>query len=275
MIRVLTLLLLMLLPASLMAQLPFTFDPIKEDLHPGLQQLLDSAALEGVVLVFDPLTNILYSNDLERAGKGSLPASTFKIPNSLIALETGIVKNESTLFAWDGNKRSLQQWEQDMDFRQAFHLSCVPCYQQIARSIGPQRMNHWLELFSYGKMDVHSHNIDTFWLQGESEISPLQQLIFLVNLYFGNLPVSENTYRIIRQLMVIEENDNWKLSGKTGWAIRQGNNTGWFVGYLEKKEQVFFVVSCVEPAEAFNMQMFHLVRQAVSMEAFRLLKLLD
>jgi len=101
--------------------------------------IIESADVKGSILIYDFENNKYYSNDFQWAEKGNLPASTFKIPNSIIALETGIVEDDSTLFKWDGEKRYLKNWEQDLTFKQAFHYSCVPCYQEVARKIGTKK----------------------------------------------------------------------------------------------------------------------------------------
>ncbi len=246
-----------------------------QDHHQGLQQLLDSAGVGGVILVVDVKQGMLFSNQLQRGNQPHLPASTFKIPHSIIALETGVVQDENTLFEWDGKPRSLKVWERDLMLSEAFRHSCVPCYQQIAREIGPQRLKHWLALLGYGSMDVTPHNISTFWLEGHSRITPLEQLDFMIRFYHSHLPIKPRTTEIMKNMMVIEAHEQWRLSGKTGWAIRQDNNTGWFTGYLEKQGQVYFVVTCIEPDEKFDMKMFHLVRQQMSMEAFRILKIIE
>ena len=142
---------------------------------------------------------------------GHLPASTFKIPNSIIALETGLIEDDSTLIKWDGDERRLPAWEQDLVFRDAFHYSCVPCYQEIARKIGEKRM------------------------------------------------------------LVIEENDTLKLSSKTGWSIRNGNNNGWFVGYLEKSGKVYFIATNIDPEVEFNMDLFPLIRKEISLQAVKMI----
>ena len=96
--------------------------------------------------------DVYYSNDFKWANAGRLPASTFKIPNSIIALETGVVENDSTLFEWDGIERSIKNWNQDLLFREAFHFSCVPCYQKVAREISEKRMNVYLN-----KLELWKH----------------------------------------------------------------------------------------------------------------------
>ncbi len=232
------------------------------------QQIIDSAQVTGSILIFDTKKNIYYSNNFDRCRKGFLPASTFKIPNSIIALETGVVESDSSILKWDGKKRRLPVWEKDLSLRDAFHVSCVPCYQEIARKIGPQRMRTYLDKFEYGKIIFDSTTIDMFWLEGPSEINQFQQIEFLQKLYKSTLPVSEKTIATMKRLMVIEENENYKLSGKTGWAIRNENNYGWFVGYIEKGKDVYYIATNIEPKESFNMDLFPKIRNEVSMAAF-------
>jgi beta-lactamase class D len=232
-----------------------------------VQPIFDSAKVSGAIFVFDPQQNIYYSNDFERSTRGFLPASTFKIPNSIIALETGVVENDSALFKWNGEKRRLKIWEKDMTFREAFHASCVPCYQEVARGIGVEKMNHYLNKFQYGSMLVDSLNIDSFWLEGDSEITMKQQVEFLQRFYNSQLGLSNRTETIMKELMVIEENQQYRLSGKTGWSIREGNNVGWFVGYAEIKNDVYFFATTAEPEVEFNMDLFPLIRKEITMKA--------
>jgi len=242
---------------------------------PEIQEILDSANVSGSVLVYDLQNDIYYSNNFRWAETGHLPASTFKIANSIIALETGVVKSDSTIFKWEGEKRSLKIWEQDLNLHDAFHYSCVPCYQDVAKRIGVKRMNEYLKKLSYGNMDVDSSNIDVFWLEGNSTISQFQQIDFLKGFYQSELPISSGTEKIMKQLMLIEENDTFRISGKTGWSIRNGNNNGWFVGYIEKDDKVFFFATNIQPEEEFNMEMFPMIRKEITYQALSQLNIIS
>ena len=245
---------------------------VPEDKHivmKAFQPLIDSADLEGTVLLYDLQQDRYYSNDYKWAGKGHLPASTFKIVNSIIGLETGVVEDDSTLFKWNGEKRALKNWEQDLILRDAFHYSCVPCYQEVARKIGEQRMNEYLDKLDYGDIKVDSGNIDVFWLEGESRISPFQQIDFLKRFSTSELPISERTEDIMKQMMIMEANEKYVLRGKTGWSVRNGNNNGWFVGYVETTGGVYFFAVNVEPGEQFNMKFFPVIRKEVAYRALR------
>jgi len=242
---------------------------------PKFQSILDSTDVKGAILIYDFEKNSYYSNDFEWAQTGKLPASTYKIPNSIIALETRVVENDSTLFKWDGQERGLKIWEQDLIFRDAFHFSCVPCYQDVARRIGAERMNTYLNKLEYGDMKVDTTTVDLFWLKGESKINQFQQIDFLKRFYEKELPISERTYEITNRMMVIEENNVFTLRGKTGWSIRNGNNNGWFVGYLEKENNTYFFAANVEPKSKFNQDHFITIRKVVVFEALKQLSILD
>jgi len=154
-----------------------------EIIKPEFKTILDSSLVEGAILIYDSKKDIYYSNDFEWCKKGFLPASTFKITNSIIALETKVVENDSTLFKWNGEKRRLKNWEQDLILKDAFHYSCVPCYQEIARKIGVEKMKKYLNKLDYGKMIVDSTSIDLFWLEGNSKITQFEQIDFLKRFY--------------------------------------------------------------------------------------------
>lgn len=235
----------------------------------SFQSILDSANVRGAILLYDLQKNTYYSNDFNWAKKGRLPASTFKIPNSIIALETGVVKNDSTLFVWDGQKRAIKRWEQDLILKEAFHYSCVPCYQKVARKIGVKKMKAYLKILDYGVMQFDANNLDLFWLEGDSKISQWQQIDFLVRFYQSKLPISNRTNKIMKNMMLLEEQSSYSLSGKTGWFIRNGLNNGWFVGYMEANQKMYFFATNISPKKNFDMDRFHAIRKEITYQALQ------
>lgn len=238
------------------------------------QKILDSAQVEGSILFYNPEDNTYYSNNFDWAKTGRLPASTFKVPNSMIALETGIVKSDTTLLKWDGKPRAMKIWEDDLTLKQAFQRSCVPCYQDIARNIGLDRMKDNLNKLDYGNMDVNTSNLDKFWLEGKSKINQFQQIDFLSRLYNSELPISESTQKVMKRIMHIKSAEPFRISGKTGLSIREGNNNGWFVGYIEYGTKHFFFATNIEPKANINPNAFNKSRIAVTIEAFKSLELI-
>ena len=249
-------------------------DETKFVINNEFQEILDTIKLEGAILVYDLSKDIYYSNDFDWCEKGNLPASTFKIPNSIIALETGVAKNDSTIFKWDGESRYLKIWEQDLTFKEAFHYSCVPCYQEVARKIGVDRMKSNLAKLNFGSMDVNETTLDNFWLQGKSKINQFQQIDFLKRLYNSELLISKRTDSIMKNMMIMSKNNQYVLRGKTGWSVRGEENNGWFVGYILVKNKAYFFATNVIPKKNFNMDFFNKERKEVTFKALDMLKIL-
>lgn len=211
------------------------------------QKILDSLDLTGSILIFDDANSTYYSNDFEWSNKGFIPASTYKIPNTIIGLELGTLKDEQELFHWDGQKRRFPQWEKDMNLKEAFKVSCLPCYQELARKNGLKGMKKMSKKINYGSMKIHKKTLDNFWLKGQSKISPFQQIDFLRRLYHQELPIQQKTYDIMSDIMIHAIKGQKILRGKTGWGDEKGKDLGWFVGYVVHGEKVYFFATCVQP----------------------------
>lgn len=248
------------------AQKKTSFRLIQKDNFYGI---LDAAKLEGTLLVFDLEKNAYYFNDTEAMYRRELPASTFKIPNSIIALETGVIKDQNTILPWNGEKRRMKIWEKEMNFQEGFRKSCLPCYRVIADSVGFDKMQDWLEKLEYGKMEFSQEDLNLFWVKGNSTISPLEQVDFLARFYEGRLPISSRTVDIVKQMMFLEETTEYTLYGKTGWGVVGEKNNGWFVGFLEAKGKTYFFATNVHPKSDFDMKDFAKIRSSVTMEALR------
>lgn len=195
------------------------------------QQIADSA-VTGVFVLWEPDSIRLQTSDTVRASKGFLPASTFKIFNSLVALQTGAVADEHTLIPWDGVTRR-PQWDTAMDMATAIERSCVPWYQEVARRAGIERMQYWLDTAHYGNA-IMGDSIDLFWLQGGLRITPLQQIYFVQQLNEERLPFDVKHQRTVKRILPADSTAAWHLRGKTGWAIRAQEQYGWYVGWVER-----------------------------------------
>ncbi len=231
------------------------------------QSILDSSNVEGTLLIFDFERNTFYSNDFEKTQQGHLPASTFKITHAIIGLEAGAIKNKKSIFKWDGEKRFLSSWEKDLNLQQAFQLSCVPCFQSVAQNIGVEKMNVFLKKLTYGKMDVNTNTLDNFWLEGSSRITPFEQIDFLNRFYHNQLGISKSTSKTLKEILQIKIEEQYSLSGKTGWSTTDGIDNGWFVGYVEAKNNIYFFATNIEPRLDFEMKKFSSTRKEVTISA--------
>lgn len=191
---------------------------------------IDSACFE---LADNTHDRILIYN-LNRASKRFSPASTFKIFNSLVALETSVAKDESMVIPWDKTARK-PEWDKDMDMREAFKVSSVPYYQELARRIGTTEMQKALDTVRYGNKRMGGA-IDQFWLNDTLQISPDEQVGFVKKLYFDKLPFSQRSHRIVRSIMLHEDSTDYKLYYKTGTQVYGEKLMAWVVGFVERRE---------------------------------------
>ena len=166
------------------------------------------------------------------------PASTFKMPNTLIALDTDVVASKETVFKWDGEDKGLPQWNSDQTLESALKVSCVWCYQEIARKVGKEKYESALAQIDYGNQIVGS-NVERFWLNGDLQISAAEQIKFLRRLYEYELPFQREHVDVLKDIMQIEKNDHYSLYAKSGWATTTPQ-VGWFVGFVETGTQTWF-----------------------------------
>jgi beta-lactamase class D len=159
---------------------------------PSLGKFFADAGVKGCFLLFDLQKNEYIGFNLKRAKSPFIPASTFKIFNSLVALQTGAVRDEAQIIQWDGRERKFPVWNQDQDMRNAIRNSTVWFYQELARRIGQERMQYYMDLANYGNRDI-SGGIDQFWLEGGLRMTSQQQIELLVGLYRNKLPFSQRT----------------------------------------------------------------------------------
>ncbi len=171
-----------------------------------------------------------------------LPASTFKIVNSLIGLETGRIRDEKMVIPWDGITRR-PEWDKDLTMQEAFKASAVPYYQEVARRIGKDTMQFWLDSLGYGSRygKAKINKIDTFWLDNSIKVTADEQLGLVKKLYSDQLPFQKRSMRIVKDVMAMEKNANYTLAYKTGWGFREnGNALGWVVGWVTENQHPYF-----------------------------------
>lgn len=215
-------------------------------------ELFAEAGFEGAFVLLDPAANLRREVNPAQVAVGHLPASTFKIPNTLIGLNTGVIPDVTFSLPWDGVKRWVKAWNRDHDLASAMKYSVVWFYQEVARRIGEVRMREWVEKLDYGNRDIGG-GIDQFWLDGAIRISPRQQVEFLMHLHQNQLPVSPESREIVDQITVLEIGDNHVLRGKTGLTLEAGNTVGWLIGSVEHQGQrVFFATLLLAEGEQFD-----------------------
>src|SRR6202166_829283 len=228
------------------------YAPPRGEIRPDLAKLFADAGTAGTFVGYKVDDYLVISSDSDRSGEAKLPASTFKIPNSIIALETGVVSDpDKDIFTWDGVVRSIEAWNRNHTLRSAIAASAVPVYQEIARRIGAERMQKYVDLFEYGNRDIGG-GIDQFWLTGNLRIDPIQQIDFVDRLRRGALPVSKRSQELVRDILPVTKAGDSIIRAKSGLLGAEIGkpSLGWMVGWAEKGDArtVFALnMDCLEP----------------------------
>lgn len=205
----------------------------------AVAEVFQKAKVNGTFVLYDVAKQRLIGYNPKRAETRFLPASTFKIPNSLIGLETGAVRSVDEVFwHYDGGPTFLDSWKKDMNLREAIKVSNVPAYQALARRIGLENMQANINKLNYGNRDI-GKKVDVFWLEGPIKISAVEQTAFLARLAQQQLPFSKKNQLNVRDILKQESGQNWALYAKTGWTGRVAHPIGWFVGWVEQDRKIY------------------------------------
>jgi beta-lactamase class D len=218
------------LPAKALAN----YAPPRGEIRTDLAKLFADAGTAGTFVGYKVDDYLVISSDSDRSGEARLPASTFKIANSVIALETGVVGDpDKDVFKWDGVKHDNEAWNRDHTLRSAIAVSAFPVYQEIARRIGPERMQKYVDTLDYGNRNIGG-GIDWFWVRGDLRIDLVQQVDFVDRLRRGVLPVSKRAQDLVRDILPVTKVGDAVIRAKTGLTDREHGSLGWLVGWAEK-----------------------------------------
>jgi beta-lactamase class D len=210
--------------------------------RPELRIAFDEERVQGGITLFDSASGELVASDPALAKRPFHPASTFKIAHSAIALELGVLDNPDSPMPWDGEYSKIEDWNRDHTLRTAIQVSCVPCFQRLARSIGTEREQEWLRRLDYGNRDA-TGKVETFWLSGALRVTAVEQLDFLRRLDTGKLPLSPRTVDIVKDVIALDVGESYVLYGKTGLSAPPDAEAevGWFVGFVAlDRRSVYF-----------------------------------
>lgn len=203
--------------------------------QPEVLKVFSDAGTEGTVVLIDRAANRLVVTDETRTRQGLPPASTFKLPHALIALETGVVADtDNEVIKWDGVTYDNEEWNRDHTLRSAMKYSVLPVFQQIARRIGSERMQNFLDKFDYGNKDIGGAPIDAFWTTGNLRITPIEQARFVETLKDRRLPVSRRSLDLVEDIVPADTVDDAVVRA-LGGTVMVGDkpSVGWLVGWVE------------------------------------------
>jgi beta-lactamase class D len=247
-------------------------------IHHEFQKYFDSCGVDGSIVIFDKNHQNWLVSDAIKIQKESLPASTFKIINLLIALETKTIKNENEIVKWVGSTDTLKYGYRpdiyhDMTVKEAFEISAGWVFIELAEKIGRDNYHKYLSKCKYGNLNLSQKETD-FWNFGNFGISPINQVEFIRDLYEGKLPFAKRNIDILKKVMLSEQNDNYNIRAKTGWTRENNTNTGWWLGYLETQGNVYFFASNLIQDRKFKRDDFGDCRKDITKKVFKELKII-
>jgi beta-lactamase class D len=209
-----------------------------------LVQPFKDCNIKGSTTIYNYKTKQWTFSDPEDAQFTTLPASTFKVVNLLIALQTGVIKDENEIVKWPGTTdTTLYGYRpdiyKDLTVKEAFEVSAGWVFIELAKKIGKEKYRHYLKACNYGNLQLDEVG-DDFWNFGAFGISPKNQVDFLIKVYKETLPFSKRNMAILKKVMITETTDQYILRSKTGWTRANNQDVGWWVGYVERKDNVYF-----------------------------------
>uniref|UniRef100_UPI003742D026 penicillin-binding transpeptidase domain-containing protein n=1 Tax=Chryseobacterium paridis TaxID=2800328 RepID=UPI003742D026 len=218
-------------------------------------------------------------SDTADVKKETLPASTFKIINLLIALETKTIKDENEIVKWIGKTDTVKygyrsEIYHDMSVKEAFEVSAGWVFVELAKKIGKKNYEKYLRVSHYGNGNLSQKDAD-FWNFGSFGISPVNQVEFLMNLYDEKLPFSKKNMQIVKNVMITEKTEGYTIRSKTGWTRDQGMNTGWWIGYIENTQGVYFFATRLLQNRKVNNPSFGKCRKEITKKVLQDLKIIN
>ena len=225
-----------------------------------VEEVFKKYKVEGTIVIESLNKKKINIYNDKRASELFSPASTFKIPHSLIALNEGIVKKDSVI-VWDKKIREYESWNKDQILLTAFKSSCVWCYQEFASKIGVEKYKKYLKELNYGNKKI-GDDVTRFWLDESLEITTFEQIKFLKRFYTNNLPFKIEDINLLKEIMIDEKNENYIIRAKTGWEGKYG----WYVGYVETKDDVWFFSTNIDTKSKDDLPK----RKAITLEALKI-----
>ncbi|EXJ13550.1 class D beta-lactamase [Imhoffiella purpurea] len=235
-----------------------------------IASLFAHADREGTLVLSSLRTGETSVHDDARAQRRFSPASTFKIFNTLIALDAKAIAGADDRFIWDGRQHSFPDWNRDQTLASAFKVSCVWCYQILAQRVGAETYRQAIRRAGYGTLS-EPFALTEFWLDGSLRISAIEQVGFIRQVVRRTLPFSPHAYDTLRDIMVVERTPDWTLRAKTGWFARSTPSVGWYVGYVETHGDTWIFAMNLDLKDKADLPL----RAALTRDALRAKGILD
>lgn len=162
----------------------------------------------------------------------------------------------------------------DMSMKDAFKASAGWAYVEMVKKIGKERYQDYLADSNYGNVDLSIQDVD-FWNFGKLAISPVNQIGILKAVHEEILPFKKESFAILKNMMVEEQSEDYILRAKTGWTRDGGEDIGWWVGYVERKDNVYFFATRLIKNRATANPDFADCRKKITLEILNQLDIIE
>lgn len=230
----------------------------------AIANLFAEARIDGTLVMESSRTGQRFVHNDARSKLAFSPASTFKVLNTLIALEEGVIDGADSDIPWDGAVHEIADWNRDQTLESAFKVSCVWCYQALAKRVGALIYPDYIRRSHYGDLREPFEGTE-FWLDGSLTLSAEQQVAFLKQVVHKELPFRASSYATLKTVMLTEKAPHYQLFAKTGWATRRAPAVGWYVGYVEVADDTWFFALNMETRSPADLPL----RKDVTLAALR------
>ena len=224
------------------------------------KKIFNDFNVDGTIVIESLQKQTKYIYNDKRANTFFSPASTFKIPNTLIALNEELV-NKDSIILWDKQIREYESWNKNQTLESAFKTSCVWCYKEFASKIDKNKYKNYLEELNYGNKII-GDNITDFWLDESLKLTAYGQIEFLKRLYKNDLPFKIENIDALKEIMIDEKTNDYIIRAKTGWEGKYG----WYVGYIETKDDVYFFATNINTKSKDDLAK----RKKITLEALKI-----
>lgn len=227
------------LAVALLMPLPALAQETEE--RPDLEALFAAAGTKGTLVVHDYKTDKLFVTGKARSEQPYSPSSTFKIPNTLIALRVGaivgmdeVVSPPTEPFLVRGKPFLPEACTRPVTVAAALQNSCIPAYQDIAGRIGVVQYNEFLVRMNYAPASITAANLKDFWLTGAIALSARDQVAFLDRMIAGRVPIQPAHIEAMWAALAAGESEKGQMFAKTGYVFTSTPDVGWYVGWIRK-----------------------------------------
>jgi beta-lactamase class D len=236
-----------------------------------IQKYFDSAGVKGSFGFYDNGQGHFTIYNLTRFRDSFYaPGGSFDILQGLVALQTGVVTNDTSALggaAFSGNLpggtspggttlSGASSSGATLSGISTGGISLSNIFRSggndtvslaLANAIGKDTIKKWVDSLAYGNKDIKDLNAGI--LGGKLKIPADQQMGLIKKLYFGQLPFFQRNQDLVRKMFLREQNSNYSITYKTGKTIHDGRVNAWIMGWDEENKHPYFFVCNMESAD--------------------------